>query len=95
MANIGIAVPAVQPWGPNSERWPPFSLPPPPLPTRAVHLRPISPGFPGHRDEAGGLITLTLRWGDTLEKMCPGAPMIVFPAAPGKATLVLHRIKPT
>jgi hypothetical protein len=68
MANIGIAVPAIQPRGPNPERWHPFPLPPPPLPTRAVHLRPVCPGFQGHRGEAGGLITLTLTWRYTLKK---------------------------
>jgi hypothetical protein len=68
MANIGIAVPAVQPWEPTPGRWHPLPLPPLPLPTRAVNLRPVCPRFQGHRREAGGLITLTLTWRHTLKK---------------------------
>jgi hypothetical protein len=68
MANIGIAVPAVQPWGAYPRELASLPLPPLPLSTRAVNLRPVCPGSQGHHRESGGLITLTLTWRHTLKK---------------------------
>jgi hypothetical protein len=61
MANTGIAVPAVQPWGTCPRA--PASTSPPATATdyQEMNLRPGCPGSQGHSGDGGGLITLTLR----------------------------------